>query len=94
MIGCLRTRVRKQQIIAHFFKFENELKLYNLEAWVQSQIQKRRNDWLLPEAANQFALFWVSFGCSVQIIERERESISFVQANSANNSLIAKVHVY
>ena len=27
MIGCLRTRVRKQPIIALYFEFENELKL-------------------------------------------------------------------
>ena len=33
MIGCLRTRVRKQPIIAFYFEFENELKFYNLEAW-------------------------------------------------------------
>ena len=26
MIGCLRTRVRKQPIIALYFEFENELK--------------------------------------------------------------------
>ena len=32
MIGCLRTRVRKQPIIALYFEFENELKFYNLEA--------------------------------------------------------------
>ena len=30
MIGCLRTRVRKQPIIALYFDFENELKFYNL----------------------------------------------------------------
>ena len=34
MIGCLRTRVRKQPIIALYFESENELKFYNLEAWV------------------------------------------------------------
>ena len=33
MIGCLRTCVRKQPIIALYFEFENELKFYNLEAW-------------------------------------------------------------
>ena len=33
MIGCLRTRVRKQPIIALYFESENELKFYNLEAW-------------------------------------------------------------
>ena len=32
MIGCLRTRVRKQSIIAFYFEFENDLKFYNLEA--------------------------------------------------------------
>ena len=37
MIGCLRTRVRKQQIIAHYFEFENELKFYNLEAWLREK---------------------------------------------------------
>ena len=30
MIGCLRTRVRKQPIIALYFEFENELKFYKL----------------------------------------------------------------
>ena len=32
MIGCLRTRVRKQPIIALYFESENVLKFYNLEA--------------------------------------------------------------
>ena len=32
MIGCLRTRVRKQPIIALYCASENELKFYNLEA--------------------------------------------------------------
>ena len=32
MIGCLRTRVRNQPIIALYFESENELKFYNLEA--------------------------------------------------------------
>ena len=32
MIGCLRTRVCKQSIIALCFESENELKFYNLEA--------------------------------------------------------------
>ena len=30
MIGCLRTHVRKQPIIALYFEFENELKFNNL----------------------------------------------------------------
>ena len=32
MIGCLRTCVRKQPIIALYFESENELKFYNLQA--------------------------------------------------------------
>ena len=32
MIGCLRTHVRKQPIIALYFESENELEFYNLEA--------------------------------------------------------------
>ena len=35
MIGCLRTRVRKQPIFALYFEFETVLKFYNLEAWYQ-----------------------------------------------------------
>ena len=48
MIGCLRTRVRKQPIIALYFESENELKLYNLEArngskvnYIEIETQKR-----------------------------------------------------
>ena len=36
MIGCLRTRVRKQPIIALYFESEVELKFYNLEVWSYS----------------------------------------------------------
>ena len=34
MIGCLRTRVRKQPIIALYLESETVLKFYNLEACV------------------------------------------------------------
>ena len=34
MIGFLRTRVRKQPMIALYFESENELKFYDLEAWL------------------------------------------------------------
>ena len=44
MIGCFRTRVRKQQIIALYF--ENEQKFNNIEAWPRG-----------PQAANHCALF-------------------------------------
>ena len=33
MIGCLRTRVHKQPIVALYFESETVLKFYNLEAW-------------------------------------------------------------
>ena len=33
MIGCLRTRVRKQPIVTFDFEFETVLKFYNLDAW-------------------------------------------------------------
>ena len=33
MIGWLRTRVRKQPIIALYFESETVLKFYNLEVW-------------------------------------------------------------
>ena len=39
MIGCLRTRIRKQPIIALYFESENELKFYNIEA--RAVIHKR-----------------------------------------------------
>ena len=32
MIGCLRTRVRKQPIIALYFESENDLNFLNLKA--------------------------------------------------------------
>ena len=34
MIGCLRTRVRKQPIIALYFESETVLRFFNLEAWL------------------------------------------------------------
>ena len=45
MIGCLRTRVHKQPIIALYFESENELKFYNLEtSWTQTQSISRYSD--------------------------------------------------
>ena len=47
MIGCLRTRVRNQPIIALYFESENVLKLYNLEArcsFAKSVSDKTRAD--------------------------------------------------
>ena len=51
MIGCLRTRVRKQPIIALYFESENELKFYNLEAmetlkWVLLANSKEQDEML------------------------------------------------
>ena len=39
MIGCLRTRVRKQPIIPLYFESENEIKFYNLRAWFTFTLQ-------------------------------------------------------
>ena len=44
MIGCLRTCVHRQPILALYFEFENELKFYNLKAWSISYIA---DTWLL-----------------------------------------------
>ena len=41
MIGCLRTRVRKQLIIALYFESETVLKFYNLEARIWGRLSGR-----------------------------------------------------
>ena len=51
MIGCLRTRVRKQPIIALYFESETGLKVYNLQA---------RSDMMLGLACIQ--IVWHSDG--------------------------------
>ena len=43
MIGCLRTRVHKQPIIALYFEFETVLKLYNLEACPRRREKEPQN---------------------------------------------------
>ena len=42
MIGCLRTRFCKQPIIAIYFESENEIKFYNLEAWIILQVETEK----------------------------------------------------
>ena len=49
MIGCLRTRVRKQPIIALYFESENELKFYNLKAWKAHNHRLQANPWQQEE---------------------------------------------
>ena len=44
MIGCLRTRIRKQPISTLYFEFENVLKFYNLEAKSKSHINNWSNN--------------------------------------------------
>ena len=44
MIGCLRTCVRMQPIIALYFESENELKFYNLEARRVTYFQNSSRD--------------------------------------------------
>ena len=43
MIGCLRTRVRKQPIIELYFESEPVLKFYNLEARSENKFQAPLN---------------------------------------------------
>ena len=54
MIGCLRTPVRKQPIIALYFEPGNELKLYNLEAWCGYRNRDGRNHFNCLLAENRF----------------------------------------
>ena len=44
MIGCLRTCVRKQPVIALYFESENELKFYNLEARITLKTNQRHRE--------------------------------------------------
>ena len=51
LIGCLRTHVRKQPIIALYYEFENELKFYNLEAWLAPK-KTSQHYWLLNKLSS------------------------------------------
>ena len=42
MIGCLRTSVCKQPIIAFYFESGNEIKFYNLEVWLILQVETEK----------------------------------------------------
>ena len=53
MIGCLRTRVRKQPIIALYFEPKNELKVYNLKAWSTVNVLKFQTVSCLPQNPRQ-----------------------------------------
>ena len=70
MIGCLRTRVRKQPIIALYFESENELKLYNLEARDDIFLHRRScmSAHVLLNLLNEFgqASHFISFSQRVQ----------------------------
>ena len=66
MIGRLRTRVRKQPIIALYFQFETVLRFNNLETWPLGyklefilRLKIKGNDWLIkdtcPKAAKHCA---------------------------------------
>ena len=56
MIGCLRTRVRKQPIIALYSEFETVLKCYNLGAGAFIACDKYQNlmNWL-----KSFSYFYI-----------------------------------
>ena len=64
MIGCLRTRVRKQPIIALYFESETVLKFYNLESstikavWIQCLAQEHNTvpQWRTEPDTPQFQI--------------------------------------
>ena len=68
MIGCLRTRVRKQPIIALYFESENELKFYNLEAMSSGNSMSSPilivldlvNEWKVEDVCSSHFLFMVA----------------------------------
>ena len=55
MIGCLRTRVRKQPIIALYFESENELKLYNQG---YPNLEVTQVAWLRSRSADLLSTDW------------------------------------
>ena len=58
MIGCLRTRVRMQPIIALYFESENELKFYNLEARCNlNSLLRSKNIISIPTDIHIFMMF-------------------------------------
>ena len=75
MIGCSRTRVRKQPIILLYFESENELKLYNLEARPPDQrtLLLLKNDLgshtllVLSLVLKKNSLSETDFGCSKHV---------------------------
>ena len=68
MIGCLRTRVRNQPIIALYFESENVLKLYNLEAWKTNYMR-----------AKQPALFPIKMIAKLQWTQSNEQNIEQLQ---------------
>ena len=71
MIGCLRTRVRKQPIIALYFELETVLKFYNLESWCH--FRNTSAGTLSPDAFLTFALYIDILISSLLIGEFNRE---------------------
>ena len=87
MIGCLRTRVPKQPIIALYFESETVLEFYNLEAWTNRSYLSIVN---YQKKANKMSLI-------------RSGTILFVHAVCASNLILAlnvkclksfKIHFY
>ena len=61
MIGCLRTRVRKQPIIALHFESENVLKFYYLEARFKKKIHSLMESNIQAKTINDIKVKpWIS----------------------------------
>ena len=81
MIGCLRTRVRNQPIIALYFESENVLKLYNLEARPRTQWRcwhKALRSWLVPDSCLRLGPSWLNLRFSLARTICESWTLFFV----------------
>ena len=69
MISCLRTRFRKQSIIALYFKSETVLKFYNLEASFSAlcmsleKVNILHTQYPFNRCPPQIAFHWPTFIC-------------------------------
>ena len=78
MIGCLRTCVLKQPIIALSFESENELKFYNLKACsLQGGQSRGPHDWVhgFPESVKSFITFAILSQISCGKVQKKTSHI-------------------
>ena len=90
MIGCLQTRVHKQPIITLYFESENELKFYNLKAWLssiaylQKQFEKSlKSPWILLKLScmNPVVTFLLLYYIADELKKKISESYSIFRSH-------------